>query len=219
MNGECKFVAKQNYTVSDGGKTTRDFSVPIEKTNENDVFRLSAFYYDRYGKKISSERTFREGMEISKHLLKKRIVSRGLVPEVSSTYRGGEGQNIKPENLLNGDKTGMWSSEFADNQFVLIDFGKRYCFTDIELVWENGAKEYSVSVSDDKKNWHKVYSVKQREYGRVQYAFDACGRYVKIDLIKRLNETYGFCFWDLAFYGEAEKMPIPINRAGAQARR
>lgn len=202
VNGECKFVAKQNYTVSDGGKTTRDFSVPLDKTNANDVFQLSAFYYDRYGKKISSERTFRDGMELSRGLLNKRIVSRGLVPEVSSTYRGGEGQNIKPENLLNGDKTGMWSSTFADNQYVIIDFGKRYRFTDIELVWENGAKEYGVFVSDDKKNWHKVYSVKRREYGRVQYAFNACGRYVKLDLIKRLNESYGFCFWDLAFYGE-----------------
>lgn len=96
----------------------------------------------------------------------------------------------------------MWSSDFSDGQFVIIDLLSKYYISDIEIVWENGAKEYAVLVSDDGKDFRKVYGVEEYEYGKVQYTINERARFVKLDLKKRLSDNYGFGIWSVKLYGE-----------------
>lgn len=197
-DGEKMFSASKIVKLSDGEKRTEKFVVPF---TVNADYRLMAYYISN-DKKIFSERNYKIGNEQSVGLLDKRVVSYNAEIIASSTYHGLKCRMLRPENLIRDGEKEMWSSDFSDGQFVIIDLLSKYYISDIEIVWENGAKEYAVLVSDDGKDFRKVYGVEEYEYGKVQYTINERARFVKLDLKKRLSDNYGFGIWSVKLYGE-----------------
>ena len=197
-DGEKMFSASKSVKLSDGEKRTEKFVVPF---TVNADYRLMAYYISN-DKKIFSERNYKIGNEQSVGLLDKRVVSYNAEIIASSTYHGLKCRMLRPENLIRDGEKEMWSSDFSDGQFVIIDLLSKYYISDIEIVWENGAKEYAVLVSDDGKDFRKVYGVEEYEYGKVQYTINERARFVKLDLKKRLSDNYGFGIWSVKLYGE-----------------
>ena len=65
---------------------------------------------------------------------------------------------FKAENVADGDENTRWSSDFSDPQWIMIDLQEPQRLGRIVLDWEDAyGKSYFIEVSDDRKEWKKVY--------------------------------------------------------------
>lgn len=117
---------------------------------------------------------------------------------VSSTE---EGVNVA-NNLVDGDKLTRWSSEYADEQNVIIDLQSNYTLDKVILRWEAAyAKEFQVQVSNDNEAWTTVFEDYSGNGGKDIIPLPhVSARYLKIYNITRSCE-FGFSLWEVEAYG------------------
>ena len=122
----------------------------------------------------------------------------------------GTGEILKGEYATDGLDYTRWGSGFADNQYIMIDFGKPEKFDLIVINWEGQwGVDWDILVSDDMKNWKIIYSVTDYKgpghpvYFRQRIKVDAEGRYMKLDL-KMRHMQWGFSMYDLEVYNTAD---------------
>ena len=117
-----------------------------------------------------------------------KLLSQGCMVTASST-RTQDG-NVVPANVVDGDLTTRWTSDYADNQWIMIDLGAAHQITDVKLDWETAAgKDYDIAVSADGQTWTTVASITgNTQIGWLDYpGLAAQGRYVRLDCITRLT--------------------------------
>jgi len=91
------------------------------------------------------------------------------------------------ESLGDGDINTAWSSSEHQKQFIEIDLKKYREFGGLVIDWDEKdyAEKYNVQISNDKKNWETVYSVKNGKGGRRYiYLKDYEAKYVRLLLTK-----------------------------------
>ncbi|MBN1384204.1 MAG: discoidin domain-containing protein [Elusimicrobia bacterium] len=110
--------------------------------------------------------------------------------DVTATASTTEKSESPPGHIVDGDINTRWSSNFLDNQWVVIDLGKVATIDTIEIYWENAyAKKYGVLVSKDNQKWKPVYLTDDGDGGLDVIQFNETqAKYVKINCIKRGTE-------------------------------
>lgn len=154
QDGEKVYEQTKAYTVDPMKKGSQDFEVAIPEGKDSQ-FKLVASYVDKNGDVIESLRKFTDGEGIPAPGTS-TVVSTGAKVQVSSTY---DDAGLKPEHLVDGNKSTRWSSIFADDQWIQIDLGKVYDLDTMAIFWESGApgKAFNVEVSADGEHWTRVY--------------------------------------------------------------
>ena len=89
------------------------------------------------------------------------------------------------KNLTDGKTETSWASDKKEMQEVILDLNGRKEFGGLKIIWneKDFAKKFTVSVSDDKRTWEKVYSA-EKENSNTSYVrlpeYEAA--YVKLSL-------------------------------------
>ena len=70
-------------------------------------------------------------------------------------------KNHSPDFIVDNSNETYWQSHGVKDQDVVIDFKTRREFGGLQINWlkDNYAKSFDILLSDDSKNWEKVYSV------------------------------------------------------------
>lgn len=99
-----------------------------------------ASYVDENGDVIESFRKFTDGEGLPAPGTSS-VVSNNAHVTVSSTENN---DGLRPEHLVDGNKSTRWSSEFADNQWIQIDLGRVYDLDTMSIFWESGRPRQGV---------------------------------------------------------------------------
>lgn len=126
--------------------------------------------------------------------------------EVSSTSKTDTG-NIA--SLLNdGNASSRWSSSRDSNEeWIILDLQGKAEISAINILWEAAKSEnYTIQVSDDKKEWTTIQSVNQPDSLLDSFTYDekVTGRYLKINSTKSKTPKYGISIFELEIYGNVE---------------
>lgn len=106
-----------------------------------------------------------------------------------------------PEYAVDGLRNSRWSSEFADNQFFIIDLEKTYNIHRIEIDWEWAyAKSYSILTSIDGKKWVKIYGTEFSQGKTEEFYVYQLARFIKIECTKR-GTPWGFSIDEIVVNG------------------
>lgn len=125
----------------------------------------------------------------------KRNLALGRVAAASST----ETSTLAVENVVDGDRTTRWSSEWNDDpQWLGIDLGSVWAVTEVRLIWEEAyATRYRVELSPDGAHWTTVYSTGNGTGGTVRISVTlAAARYVRLVFDQR-GTMWGYSLWEL----------------------
>ena len=118
---------------------------------------------------------------------------------VSATQRNYKDEG-PPEALVDGDHKTRWASPYKDNQNVVLDMGKKIKLSGVRLLWEKAAaKTYSVSLSNDGKNWKKADTITNAKIGPRTDLVKLKGkeaRFLRLDLTKRATD-WGFSLYEI----------------------
>jgi hypothetical protein len=110
-------------------------------------------------------------------------------------------KNHSPDFIADHSDNTYWQSIGVKDQHVIIDFKTRREFGGLQINWlkDNYAKSFDVFISEDAKNWEKVYSVQsnQNEVSFIRLP-EAEAKYVKINLTKSSSEK-GFGIHEIIF--------------------
>ena len=126
--------------------------------------------------------------------------------EASSTQTKGllQGEtNANAANVLDNNPATRWGSEFADNQWLIMQLNKKSSIKKIVIGWEIAiAKSYKVLISNDKQNWKEVFSTDNAPRGSAEITLDKAvkGKFIKLDLRTRATD-WGFSIEDIRVMG------------------
>lgn len=124
----------------------------------------------------------------------------GAQIKASSTHTGEIGEG-PAKNLIDGDVTTRWSSEYSEPQQVTIDLGKPKTLKKLRLYWEDAAAtKYTVSVSPDGKDWMSVGDKAAKGVGPRTDEFklkDLNVQSIRLDLQNRVNTNWGFSLYEV----------------------
>jgi hypothetical protein len=120
----------------------------------------------------------------------------------ASTTRTGDG-DVDPSNVVDGNASTRWTSEYEDDQWLQIDLGAAHDINEVKLTWETAAgKDYDIEVSADGHTWSTVKSVAgNTASGVLDYpGIATSGRYVRLNLKTRAT-MYGFSLFEVQVFG------------------
>ena len=101
-----------------------------------------------------------------------------------------EGEDLGPENAVDGDGGTRWSSGFSDPQWIAVDLGQTQTIRRVRLTWEDAyATAYQVQVSPDGKTWTDVSAAKNGQGGVETAIFKPTpARWVRVYCTKRATQ-------------------------------
>ena len=104
---------------------------------------------------------------------------------------------------VDGNRKTRWSSQFFDPQWIAIDLGAPRRIEAVRLVWEKAhGREYELQVSDDAKEWKRVYYTANGRGGTETITgLDAEGRYIRYFGTAR-GTVYGHSLREFEVYGD-----------------
>jgi hypothetical protein len=111
--------------------------------------------------------------------------------------------NVNASNVLDNNPATRWSSEFLDNQWLILELNKKSNIKQIQVNWEvSGAKSYSILVSNNKKDWTEVYATENSAGGHEQVTLEKAvkAKFVKLELKTRKTD-WGFSIEDIHVLG------------------
>lgn len=131
--------------------------------------------------------------------------SENLVENKSIYVSSEEAEGFSGENMIDGDSTSRWSSDFSDPQFVIIDLLGQYELDSVALLWENSAAlEYYILTSTDSIAWDTVSHIVDGGAGEERVVpLSGEGRYVQLYLVQRLF-GWGYSLYEVAIYGRGK---------------
>jgi len=122
--------------------------------------------------------------------------------EVSSL----ESDDYPAENLVDGDFSSRWSSEFSDPQYLLIDLEDEYYLDVIALSWEaSHSSEYVLETSNDKTIWNEVAYEENGNVGNDLFYPKSNARYIRLRGLERVTlwgNQYGHSLYEVQAYGK-----------------
>ena len=122
--------------------------------------------------------------------------------EVSSL----ESDDYPAENLVDGDFSSRWSSEFSDPQYLLIDLEDEYYLDVIALSWEaSHSSEYVLETSKDKAIWDEVAYEENGNGGNDLFYPKRNARYIRLRGLERVTlwgNQYGHSLYEVQAFGK-----------------
>lgn len=108
-------------------------------------------------------------------------------------------------NVVDGNVSTRWSSQFGDPQWIYVDLGSTYNVGAVTLRWETASgKAYQIQVSSDATTWNTVYTTATGSGGVQQLTFAATpARYVRMYGTAR-NGSWGYSLWEFEVYGPGD---------------
>ncbi|MFC1631349.1 discoidin domain-containing protein [Candidatus Omnitrophota bacterium] len=121
----------------------------------------------------------------------------------------------EPEAVIDGSLLSRWSSDYKDNQWVRLDFGKPKVLSKLTIFWEAAyAVDYDVLTSEDGANWQPVLSLSNQDGGTDELEFAPTHlRYLKVLVKTRVNPQWGVSVWELLCFGPPEENPTDKSLA------
>ena len=124
----------------------------------------------------------------------------------------------KSNLAFDGKTNTRWESEQGvDDEWILVDLGKKYSVSGVKLIWEAAyGKKYKIQVSEDKNTWQDAYDQASGSGGTENLTFPTPmeGRYVKMYGIQRATQ-WGYSLYEFEVYGTAvvnrEDLQTSIN--------
>lgn len=105
-------------------------------------------------------------------------------------------------NAVDGNAATRWSSAFSDPQWISIDFGRRYDFCNIHLLWEAAfARDFKIQVSEDNLSWTTVINISGNASPENYLPVNTSGRYVRMLGTTRAT-PYGYSLWEFEVFGK-----------------
>ncbi|MCP2246315.1 penicillin acylase family protein [Lentzea aerocolonigenes] len=109
--------------------------------------------------------------------------------------------NLPPSNVLDGNLSSRWASDWSDNQWIQVDLGSVQRIGRAVLHWESAfGSGYRIELSNDGTNWRNVFSTSAGDGGDDVVAFtpqDA--RYLRMTGTQRATR-YGYSLYELEVY-------------------
>lgn len=109
--------------------------------------------------------------------------------------------NLPPRNVLDGNLSSRWASDWSDNQWIQVDLGSVQRIGRAVLHWESAfGSGYRIELSNDGTNWRNVFSTSAGDGGDDVVAFtpqDA--RYLRMTGTQRATR-YGYSLYELEVY-------------------
>jgi hypothetical protein len=104
-----------------------------------------------------------------------------------------------------------WSTEYKDNQWLLINMAKKYELQQMKIHWEAAfGKQYEVQVSTDSINWQTVYTENNSDGGYDWILFKpVVAKYLRLNCIKR-GTQWGFSIYEIEAYSTRDSDIAPI---------
>lgn len=66
------------------------------------------------------------------------------------TVSSVEGAGLEGSNLVDADGNTRWSSQYQDNQYVIVDLGQSKSISKVRIDWEAAyASQYQIQISND----------------------------------------------------------------------
>ncbi|MGL1903180.1 MAG: discoidin domain-containing protein [Fibrobacterales bacterium] len=120
-------------------------------------------------------------------------------PATAST---SEASNLAPEFAVDFDGTTRWSSQFKDDQWIMVNLLDAYDISEVVLEWEAAAsKHYEIQVSDNGTDWTTVFTETNGDAGRdVISIAPVSARYVRMYGITRATQ-WGNSLWSFEAWG------------------
>jgi TolB-like protein len=161
---------------------------------------------------VKAESQLYSGCKVFARKLSQRIAGLNLTiksVKASSTQAKDDWKgatNYEPvaiQNMLDDNPNTWWSSEFTDNQRVLIELEKECEPSKLEIQWETAyAKSYKVFISRNQTVWKQVYSTDNGEGGTDEIDLGKRKtRFIRLELLKRATQ-WGFAIRDLRVFNE-----------------
>jgi hypothetical protein len=126
-----------------------------------------------------------------------------------------ENGSYLPGNVTDGDNTTTrWASEYANNQWIYLDLGQQYDFTEVKLFWETAlGRDFNIEVSDDALTWQLAAAVTNNTVLNNTIGISGfSGRYVRMYGLVR-GTVWGFSLWEFEVYGTPSVNAPVVNLA------
>jgi CxxC motif-containing protein (DUF1111 family) len=125
---------------------------------------------------------------------------------------GAERADLSAAKAIDHDETTRWSSAFADDQNLTLDFGQSQSITRVHIVWEGAhASAYLLQVSDDQTNWTTIKNVTNSAGGVEDIGnLTGSGRYLRMQGIKRSSQ-YGYSIFEIQAFSGAPVTTVPAD--------
>ncbi|MBI2427231.1 MAG: discoidin domain-containing protein [Ignavibacteriales bacterium] len=133
------------------------------------------------------------------------LVNRALLRPASASS-GDQGTNFENPGLaVDGNISTRWSSEYSDDQWILLDLGKQFEIHRVVLRWETAyGRSYSIETSADATNWREIFGTSSGDGGVDDMAgLSGTGRYVRMRGRDRATE-WGYSLWENPFNPSTE---------------
>lgn len=111
-----------------------------------------------------------------------------------------------PARLTDGNPQSRWSSDYRDDNWVRLDFGREYVINRVKLLWESAyGKRYRLQASDDGENWRDLTRQSDGKGGLDEFTFEPVStRYLRLLGEERATE-WGYSLYEFEVYGPAEE--------------
>ncbi len=115
-----------------------------------------------------------------------------------ASQSGSESQGTICDNAFDDNMGTRWSSDFADDAWIIADLGASYLINKVSITWEAAyGKDYDILVSQNGTDWKTVSEVRNSDGGLDDIDFDGTmARFVKLQGVKRAL-PYGYSIWDM----------------------
>ena len=114
-----------------------------------------------------------------------------------------------------GNYDTYWSSEFEDNQSIIIDLEQDYLLEEVKIYWEAAyTEDYVIRSSSDNLTYQNNYYIHNGQGGvEIWNLSPTTGRYLKIDFNERGTE-WGNSIYEIEVYGQMinETPNIALNK-------
>jgi hypothetical protein len=130
------------------------------------------------------------------------------------------GATFTASNAVDASATTRWSSAASDPQWIMVDLGKTYQFSQVVLVWENAfGKAYEIQTSSNGTTWTPIYSTATGDGGTDTIDVTATARYVRMHGTAR-GTAWGYSLYDFRIMGDpADVGPTITTEPAAQTQR
>jgi hypothetical protein len=116
-----------------------------------------------------------------------------------------------PSFAVDGMAATRWSSEYADNQWLMVQMEQPRTLTRVMLRWETAyGLEYTIDVSDDANEWKTVYYEPAGNGGWDKIIFEpVTAKYIRMNGIRRAT-AWGFSLWAFQAFEHAGENTPPV---------
>ncbi|WP_326848312.1 DUF4855 domain-containing protein [Paenibacillus alvei] len=185
-------------TTGDGGvddigfvPTTARY-VRMYATERGTIYGYSLYEFQVYGDSVGSATTA------------------NLALNKTASSSSNQDATLTPSNVVDGNATTRWSSQFTDSEWVTVDLGQSYNINRVLLNWELAyGKGYKIQVSNDATNWTDVYTTTTGDGGIDDIFFTPVNaRYVRMYGTQRAYTFYGYSLYEFQVYGSKPNLAL-----------